>query len=130
MTALRLALTLARLFAAQTLRRLAVTAALLALALLFLLIGLAGLLAALWLWLARVLDPISAALLIGGAGVIMAMLLVLIARNRRPAPGPFASSAADDLQEALKDQKASLAVWAPLIALALIGFFLGRKPKD
>lgn len=129
MATLRLALTLARLLVAQSLRHLAVTAGLWALALLFLMLGFLGLAAALWIWLAQALGPILAALIIGGGGLATAILLMLIAKSRRP-PSLLSSSVAADLQSTFKDRKADLDIWAPLIGIALLGFLLGGKSRD
>lgn len=128
--ALRLLLSLARLSAAQASRRMAVTSGLFAVAMLFALIGLTGFLVALWIWLARVLDPISAALVIGGAGFLIAAILILIARNQKPAPSLFASSEATELLAGFRAKQDTLDIWTPLIGLALLGFFLGGKSKD
>ena len=121
----RLALTIARALAAQTLRRWAVTAGLWALALMCGFIGLMGLAAALWVWLAQMWGPVAAGLTLGLGGFGAAALLILLARFRRRAPSPLA-----DLQSAVRDQGADVAVWAPIIGLALLGFLLGSGKKD
>lgn len=128
--ALRLLLALARMWAAQAAHRMAVTSGLVALALLFALIGFAGFAAAFWIWLARVLDPITASLAIGGAGFVIAAVLILIARYRRPPPSPFASPEAMELLAGFRAKQETLDTWTPLIGLALLGFFLGGKSKD
>lgn len=121
----RLALTIARALAAQTLRRWAVTAGLWVLALICGFIGMMGFAAALWVWLARLWDPVAAGLILGLGGFLAAALLILFARVRRRAPQPMA-----DLQAAMGDKGAGVAVWAPLIGLALLGFVLGAGKKD
>lgn len=126
---IRLALTLARGIAAQTLRRWAVTAGLWVVALMCLFVGFMGFAAALWVWLAQVFDPVSAGLIIGLGGSLAAVLLITVARLRRRAPQPMAAALAD-LQAALRDREADVAVWAPLVLLALLGFFLGSGKKD
>ena len=129
-SALRLLMALARLSATQTAHRVAVTSGLLAVAMVFALIGCAGFGAAFWIWLARVLDPISAALVIGGVGFVIAAILILVARYRRPAPSPFASPEAMELLAGFRTGQKTLDTWAPLIGLALLGFLMGGKSKD
>jgi hypothetical protein len=126
LTTLRLALTVVRGVAAQTLRRWAVTAGLWILAAMFLFLGLLGLALALWFWLAEVFSPVSAGLIIGGAGLLCAAVLVMIARQRSRAPSPL-GSALSDLLGSVKDQDPQAAIWAPFAALALLGFLLAGK---
>ncbi len=129
MGVIRLAMTMARAMAAQTLRRWAVTAGLWFMALTCLFVGVMGFAAALWAWLAQMLDPVWAGLIIGLGGSVVAVLLIVIAQFRRQAPTPLAGTLAD-LQAAVKDREADVAVWAPLIGLALLGFVLGVGKKD
>ena len=100
--------------------------------LIFLLIGLAGLAGALWIVLARATDPAIAALIIGGAGFVLAGVTLLIARVRMRPPVPPAPAVV------LKDAEAAVlafmaksdggGVWGPILAVALIGFLVtGRK---
>lgn len=98
------------------------------LALGFLLLGLMGLSAAAWLALARVMDPLLAALIMGSVAVITAAILLLVARSqaraeyllygrpKKAAPPPPAPD--------------NLAVLLPLAAMAVLGFLLGGKPKS
>jgi hypothetical protein len=94
----------------------------------FLMFGIAGLLAALWLWLAQMLGAVPAALMFGGAGLVLAGALMLIARSRRL--GLLSSPDVVDLQAALNARMGTLEVWIPLIAVALAAFFLARRPKE
>lgn len=130
LTALRLALALAKLSAAQASGRIAAASGLFALALLFMLIGVTAFAAALWIWLAEVLDPISAALIIGGAAFLLAGILLLIARSKARAPSLFRSPAMQELLSEFKANRGTAEVWAPLIGVALLGFLLGGKSKD
>lgn len=130
LTALRLAMALAKLSAAQATGRIAAVSGLFAVALLFMLIGITAFAAALWIWLAKVLDPISAALIIGGAAFLIAGSLLLIARSKTRAPSLFNSPALQDLLSEFKANRSTAEVWAPLIGVALLGFLLGGKSKD
>lgn len=129
MGGLSLALTLARVLTAQTLRRLGVTLALWALAFVFLTIGVLGLALAAGIALAEALGPLTAALLVGLGGLVLAGVAMLIARSRRHLPQMSGPQTAD-LSNAFKDPKAAVGVWLPLIGLALLGFFLGSGKKD
>lgn len=130
LTALRLAMALAKLSAAQATGRIAAVSGLFAVALLFVLIGITAFAAALWIWLADVLDPISAALIIGGAAFMVAGSLLLIARSKTRRPSLFNSPAVQDLLSEFKTSRSTAEVWAPLIGVALLGFLLGGKSKD
>lgn len=130
LTALRLAMALAKLSAAQATGRIAAVSGLFAVALLFMLIGITAFAAALWIWLADVLDPISAALIIGGAAFLIAGSLLLIARSKTRRPSLFNSPAMQDLLSEFKTSRSNAEVWAPLIGVALLGFLLGGKSKD
>jgi len=130
LTALRLAMALAKLSAAQASGRIAAASGLFALALLFLLIGVTAFAAAFWIWLAKVLDPISAALIIAGASFLIAGLLLLIARSKTRAPSLFNAPAMQQLLSEFKANRSTAEVWAPLIGVALLGFLLGGKSKD
>lgn len=129
-SAFRLLMALARLSATQTAHRMAVTSALFVVAILFALIGCAGFGAAFWIWLARVLDPISAALVIGGAGFLIAAILILVARYRRPPPSLLQSPEAMELLAGFRTGQKTLDTWTPLIGLALLGFLMGGKSRD
>lgn len=130
LTALRLALALAKLSAAQATGRIAAVSGLLAVALLFVVIGIAAFAAALWIWLAQVLDPISAALIIGGAAFLIAGILLLIARSKTRRPSLFNAPAVQELLSEFKANRSTAEVWAPLIGVALLGFLLGGKSRD
>lgn len=130
LTALRLAMALAKLSAAQATGRIAAVSGLFAVALLFVLIGITAFAAALWIWLADVLDPISAALIIGGAAFLIAAVLLLVARSKTRRPSLFNSPVVQDLLSEFKTSRSTAEVWAPLIGVALLGLLLGGKSKD
>lgn len=125
---LRLALTILRLAATEALRHAAVSAGLWITAMLAFLVGGIGLMVALWIGLARMLDPLLASLLIGAVGIASGIILLLIVRLRRAKP-LFPTSATDDLKAALGEKGAGVEVWAPVLALALLGFVLASKGK-
>lgn len=126
--ALRIAFSLARLWTAQALRHAAVTVGLWVLAMLALLFGIIGLLAAMWIWLARVLDPLAAALAIGGGGVACSIILLAVVRMRRAAP-LLPPTATEKVHAAFADRKTGLDLWGSLLGLAILGFVLGRMGK-
>lgn len=127
LTALRLAAGLARVVASNTTGRIAAVSGLFVLAMLFALIGFAGFGAALWIWLAQVLDPISASLIIGGFGFLLAAVFLLIAQSKAKAPSLLSSPAAQQLLAEFKARETTADVWGPLIGVALIAFILGSK---
>lgn len=126
---LRLGAALARLAATEAASRAARTGALMALALVFALIGFTGFAAALWIWLARVFDPVLAALLIGGCGFVVAAVLLVVARSTARAPGVMASPAAQKLLADFRSSEGG-AIWLSLISVALLAAMLGGKPRD
>lgn len=99
-------------------------------ALLFALVGFAGFAAALWIWLARTLDPISAALMIGGGGFVVSALVLLVAGRPRRPQSLFSAAEAEQLLAEVKARQSTVALWTPLIGVALIGYLLGSKSKD
>lgn len=109
--------------AAQTLRRWAVTVMLWVLIAMFVLLGLMGLGIALWFWLAAHVGPVSAGLIIGAVGFVVAAGLALIVQQRRTAPSPLAAA----IGELSKDRDTQIATWLPLVAMALLGFLLADK---
>lgn len=127
---LRLVLELTRLMAASSSRRIAATSGLIATAVLFALVGFIGFGAALWIWLAQVLDPISAALIIGGLGFFLAAIFLLLAQRRPPPPSLMSSPLAQQVLKEFSDRKTTGEVWAPLIGVALAAFFLAAKSDD
>lgn len=96
------------------------------LALGFLLLGLMGLSAAAWLALARVMDPLLAALIMGSVAVILAAILLLVARSQARADYLLYGRPKTATPPPTPD---NLAVLLPLAALAVLGFLLGSKPK-
>ena len=96
------------------------------LALGFLLLGLMGLSAAAWLALARVMDPLLAALIMGSVAVILAAILLLAARSQARADYLLYGRPKTATPPPTPD---NLAVLLTLAALAVLGFLLGSKPK-
>ena len=111
--AFRLAMTLIRLVIVQALRHAAVTVCLWVFAMLALMLGLVGLLVAFWIWLARVFDPVSAALAIGGAGFASGLLLLLVIRLRRTAPllPPIATAASPARPKKSMRRRSGCSIW-------------------
>lgn len=130
---LRLATTLAGQSAQRAGRRVARVSLLLALALLFVMIGLTGFAVAGFILLARVMDPVLAALLLGSLCCLIAAILLLIARAQtRPQALP-ARTAEEELARrdltALLQTATQTGIWLPLILALLGGFFLTSR-KD
>lgn len=125
---LRLAFALLRLAAAQAVRHAVVTAGLWMLAMLLFGIGGIGMMAALWIGLAQVLDPLRAALVIGGFGVASGIILLLVVGMRRAKP-LFPPRVMAEVEAALGVGKTGIDVWGPLVGLALLGVVLGRARK-
>ncbi len=131
---LQLALMAMRLRAQQSAGRVAATSGIVLLALLFALFGLAGFTAAAWIALAHELGAIRAALIMGGAGLVVAAILLLIAksRSRRRVPAPPLLSQVPDISTLLNQtmgKGSTTVVWAPLIGVALLGLLIGRGGK-
>ncbi len=117
-----------RMRAQQATSRVVATSGIVLLALLFALFGLAGFTAAAWIALAHTLDPVRAALIMGGAGFVVAAVLLVIARarkRRRALAAPVLPDMAAMLKQTMAGAGAPV-VWAPLIAVALIGLLIGR----
>lgn len=124
-TLLMLALELAGLSARPVIRR---SALLVGAALIFLLIGLTGLAGALWIVLARATDPAVAALIMGGAGFLLAGMTLLIARAQmRPQVPALSLKDAEAALSALMSKDGSGGVWGPVVAAAVIGFLITRR---
>ena len=128
-TTLRLVLGLARLSVAQTSSRIAAASGLLALALFFAGIGFTAFTIAFWIWLAHVTNPITAALIIGGAAFMLAAVLILLARSKARPRGLFASPQAQSLIAELTAARNTAEIWAPLLTVALLGYLLAAKSK-
>lgn len=123
----------ARLALAHAARRMAQASVLFAAAVVFAIIALIGFAAALWIWLAHLLGPIGAALLIGACGLMLALIFALLARSRWRTASPLQSPAAQTLLAELKAHNAEASLFSllgPALAAALLGMFLGGKPKE
>ncbi len=123
----------ARLALTHALRRMAQASALFAAAMVFAIIALIGFATALAIWLAHVLGPIQAALLVGGAGLVLALICALLARAKLRTASPLQSPAAQALLAELKSHNAEaslLSLLGPALGAALLGLFLGSKPKE
>ena len=123
----------ARLALAHAARRMAQASVLFAAAVVFAIIALIGFAAALWIWLAHLLGPIGAALLIGACGLMLALIFALLARSRWRTASPLQSPAAQTLLAELKAHNAEASLFSllgPALGAALLGMFLGGKPKE
>ena len=122
----------ARLAATHALRRIGQASALSAAAVVFALIALIGFAAALWIWLAHLLGPIGAALLIGGASLVLALICGLLARTKFRTASPLQSPAAQALLAELKAHNPDASLFTllgPALGAALLGLLVGSKPK-
>ena len=91
-------------------------------------IGVAGFAAALWIVLAHRLDPVSAALIMGLLGLVLAGVCALIARAQMR--GPRQVLALQEVEAALQAvmKEDGAGVWTPVLAAALVGFLItGRR---
>jgi hypothetical protein len=97
-------------------------------AMIFLLIGLAGLAGALWIVLARATDPAVAALIMGGAGFLLAGLMMLLARlQTRSRRVELPLKEVEAALSAFMSKQEGSGVWTPMLAAAVIGFLLTRR---
>ena len=113
--------------------RVARVSGLLALALLFGMMGLAGFAAALFILLARVMDPALAALVLGSFCFLVAAILLLVARaqasrNRQPQTTPEEQLAERDLT-ALFQAAGKTSIWLPLGLTALAAFVVTSRRR-
>ncbi|GLS85278.1 hypothetical protein GCM10010873_02510 [Cypionkella aquatica] len=120
-----------RLAMAHAARRLGQATGLFAAAAIFAIIALIGFAAALWIWLAHVLGPIPAALLIGGSGLVLAVVCLLLGRVKLRSASPLQSPAAQALLTELKTSNVDANLFTllgPALGAALLGLLVG-KPK-
>lgn len=123
----------ARLALAHAARRLGQASALFAAAVVFAIIALIGFAAALWIWLAHLLGPIGAALLVGVAGVVLALIFALLGRAKLRTASPLQSPAAQALLAELKSHNSEASLFTllwPALGAALLGMFVSGKPKE
>lgn len=107
--------------------RLAGISVLFVLALVFMLLGVVGLSAALWIQLSRMMDPLLAALLLGSASMIIAAILLLVAKSRANSDHVLYGRKKQPDAPATPD---SALLMLPLAAMTIVGLVLGlRKPK-
>ena len=123
---LRLAARLALIYA---LRRMAQASVLFTIAGIFALIALLGFATALAIWLAQLLGPIAAALLVGGAGLVLALIFALLARARLRSASPLQSPAALALLAEMQ-RSSPVELWGPAVLSAILAAVLGGKPKE
>ena len=123
---LRLAARLALIYA---LRRMAQASVLFTVAGIFALIALLGFSTALAIWLAQLLGPIAAALLVGGAGLVLALIFALLARARLRSASPLQSPAALALLAEMQ-RSSPVELWGPAVLSAILAAVLGGKPKE
>jgi hypothetical protein len=127
-TILSLILQLSGISTQRVAERVAGISVLFALSLVFMLLGVAGLSAAVWIQLSRMMDPLLAALIIGSVCMIIAAILMLVAKSRSNTDHILYGR--KKLPEAPAAPDSAL-VMLPLAVMALVGFALSsRKPKD
>ena len=127
-TLLSLMLQLSGISTRQVAERVAGISVLFALSVVFLLLGVAGLSAALWIQLSRMMDPLLAALIIGSVCMIIAAILMFVVKSRGNADHILYGR--KQLPEAPPAPDSAL-VMLPLAVMAIVGFALSsRKPKQ
>ena len=125
LTLLRLAAQLAANQAQRVAGRMAGISALMAAAFVFAMFGLVGFGVALFIVLARVMDPALAAVIMGSFSFLIAAVLLLVARSRGTKAGLFASTPEERQArlDLLALSKADpTAVWLPLVLAVLAGY--------
>lgn len=118
-----------RLSCAHAMRRMAQASVLFVAAVICALVALTGFAAALAIWLAHLLGPIGAALLIGGIGLVLTLIFLLLARNRARTASPLQSPAAQALMAELQ-RSGPVELLAPAVVAAILGAIFGPKPKE
>lgn len=121
---------LARLALRDTRRRIGQSLGLMALAALFLAIAGVSLAVAAGIWLARLTDPLSAALILAGGSLLLGLLCLWLAgavRRRRNAILQEIRAEADTLATGLKAEAGNLPPSVTLGGAALAGLLLGIR---
>lgn len=127
-TLLTLALEMLGLSLRSILRPILRTAFLSGVALVFLMIGLTSLAVALWIVLARATDPAVAALIMAGAGFVLAALTLLAARAQmRPRAPVLSLRETEAVLSAIMAKAEGGGVWTPILAAALLGFLVTAR---
>lgn len=91
-------------------------------------IGVTSLMVALWIVLAWQTDPLVASLIIGGASFALAGALLLLARAQlRPRAPALTLEEAEAAVQAFMAKQEGGAVWGPIVAAVVLGFFLTRR---
>lgn len=118
-----------RLSCAHAMRRMAQASVLFAAAIICAIVALIGFATALAIWLAHLLGPIGAALLIGGLGLVLALIFLLLARAKARSANPLQSPAAQALMAELQ-RTSAVDLLAPAVISAILAAIFGGKPKD
>ncbi len=105
------------------------------LALTFLMIGVIGLCAALFILLARYIDPALLALLMGSFFCVVAGILLLAARTRSKAVSPTVPTPEIDFDMARREAMAYLdrasptTIWLPVVLVAIVGYVVTSRRR-
>ena len=118
-----------RLSCAHAMRRMAQASVLFAAAIICAIVALIGFAAALAIWLAHLLGPIGAALLIGGLGLVLALIFLLLARAKARTANPLQSPAAQALRAELH-RTSAMDLLTPALISAMLAVIFGGKPKE
>lgn len=127
---MQLALALVDRSAQQFARQAWRTSLLVLIASVFALFGLAGLAGALWIVLAREIDPAAAALILGGVSLLLAGLIAFVAVGRLRQSRRDRELRTRQMQatlSAMMAKETTGSVWVPLLVASLAGFLLTRR---
>jgi hypothetical protein len=130
LTVIRLAAGLAGLSVQRVVSRVKTVSILLMMALMFLFFGLCGFVVALGIVLTNWMEPLTAALLIGGGGFVAAGLMILILRSGRRADTLVFGAPLTDPRQTLAEQSANAmgsTIWGSLLAVAVLGYVVTRR---